>query len=119
MGTQIDAHTSKEKTEASCPPRDPAGAHWGRAFKMAFTSSATAVRANSNWSWKGQWEDSHGRPGLSSSPTGPLGSGAGAVTWREWGTPGGGPEAGGKGRLLLASLGKGGIEGWGREEQSP
>lgn len=34
-------------------------------------------------------------------------------------TPGGGTEAGGRDRLLLASLGKGGIEGWGREEQSP
>lgn len=28
--------------------------HCGRAFKMAFTSSATAVRANSNWSWAGE-----------------------------------------------------------------
>lgn len=26
--------------------------HWGRALRMALTSSATAVRANSNWSWK-------------------------------------------------------------------
>lgn len=26
-------------------------AHCGRAFRMAFTSSATAVNANSNWSW--------------------------------------------------------------------
>lgn len=26
------------------------GAHWGRALRMAFTSSATAVSANSNWS---------------------------------------------------------------------
>lgn len=25
--------------------------HCGSAFRMAFTSSATAVRANSNWSW--------------------------------------------------------------------
>lgn len=28
------------------------GLHWGRALRMALTSSATAVRANSNWSWK-------------------------------------------------------------------
>lgn len=26
--------------------------HWGRALRMALTSSATAVRANSNWSWE-------------------------------------------------------------------
>lgn len=26
--------------------------HWGRAFRMAFTSSATAVNANSNCSWR-------------------------------------------------------------------
>lgn len=53
------------------------------------------------------------------APSGPLGSGAGAVTWWGRGTPGRGPEAGRRGRLLLASLGKGGTEGWGREEQSP
>lgn len=29
-------------------------AHCGRAFRMAFTSSATAVSANSNWSWSGR-----------------------------------------------------------------
>lgn len=29
-------------------------AHCGKAFKMAFTSSATAVSANSNWSWWGR-----------------------------------------------------------------
>lgn len=28
--------------------------HWGRALRMALTSSATAVRANSNWSWREQ-----------------------------------------------------------------
>lgn len=31
-----------------------AATHCGRAFKMAFTSSATAVSANSNWSWWGR-----------------------------------------------------------------
>ena len=33
--------------------------HWGRALRMAFTSSATAVSANSNWSWKPQqrWDE--------------------------------------------------------------
>lgn len=36
-----------------CVPVDvptASSAHWGKAFKMAFTSSATAVSANSNWS---------------------------------------------------------------------
>lgn len=28
--------------------------HWGRALRMALTSSATAVKANSNWSWRQQ-----------------------------------------------------------------
>lgn len=32
-------------------PPSAAAAHCGRAFRMAFTSSATAVSANSNWSW--------------------------------------------------------------------
>ena len=31
-------------------PQCVLAAHCGSAFKMAFTSSATAVRANSNWS---------------------------------------------------------------------
>lgn len=29
----------------------PSWFHWGRALRMALTSSATAVKANSNWSW--------------------------------------------------------------------
>lgn len=47
-----DLHTCIQRVS----PRDclwlsSAAGHWGRAFKMAFTSSATAVSANSNWSW--------------------------------------------------------------------
>lgn len=37
-------------TEARMPTEVPGGAYWGRALRMAFTSSATAVSANSNWS---------------------------------------------------------------------
>lgn len=51
-GTQRDAHTGKEGAEAGLPTEGPQGSHWGRALRMAFTSSATAVRANSNWSWR-------------------------------------------------------------------
>lgn len=67
-----------------------------------------AVGGQSRWAWplfqpQGDlWEGELGR----------------SLGWGR-GTPGGGPEAGGRGRLLLASLEKGGIEGWGREEQSP
>ena len=49
MSTQIDAHIGKEGAEAGLPTEGPQGSHWGRALRMAFTSSATAVRANSNW----------------------------------------------------------------------
>lgn len=38
--------------------RGESGLHWGRALRMALTSSATAVRANSNWSWKPEWRAS-------------------------------------------------------------
>lgn len=60
VDTQIDAHIGKkEGMEAGCPPRGLPGAHWGKALRMAFTSSATAVRANSNWSLErtrpGRW----------------------------------------------------------------
>ena len=48
---QIDAHTGKEGVEAGLPTEGLQGSHWGKALRMAFTSSATAVRANSNWSW--------------------------------------------------------------------
>lgn len=123
VDTQIDAHIGKkEGMEAGCPPRGLPGAHWGKALRMAFTSSATAVRANSNWSWGGR---ARGRSwvGLASALA-PMGRAFGGG---ELGTPlgrgkslfGGGTEAGGRGRLLLASLGKGGIKGWDREEQSP
>lgn len=53
------------------------------------------------------------------APGGPLGRGAGKVTWWGEGHSWGRSRGGGRGRLLLASLEKGGIEGWGREEQSP
>lgn len=34
------------------PGRGRLRPHWGKALRMAFTSSATAVRANSNCSWR-------------------------------------------------------------------
>lgn len=56
---QIDAHAGKEGVEAGLPIEGPQGSHWGKALRMAFTSSATAVRANSNWSLErtrpGRW----------------------------------------------------------------
>lgn len=32
-------------------------AHWGKALRMVFTSSATAVSANSNCSWRDERKD--------------------------------------------------------------
>lgn len=43
---------------------------------MAFTSSATAVKANSNWSWEGQGEDGHKRADLCSCPRAAFGRGS-------------------------------------------
>lgn len=66
---QIDAHTVKEGVEAGLPTEGPQGSHWGKALRMAFTSSATAVRANSNWSWgraegRGSWGSLASAPAL-------------------------------------------------------
>lgn len=93
---------------------------------MAFTSSATAVRANSNWSWEGQCEEGHGKAWTLLRPLGAFRRGSWEVTWewgdREVGGSGGGTQQAGRRQerqLLLVSLGEGGSEGWGREEQSP
>lgn len=88
MNTQIDAHTGIEGTEPSCPPGAPR-AHWGRALRMAFTSSATAVRANSNWSWEGQWEEGHGKACSLPRPPGAFRKGSREVTWGGGSLPGG------------------------------
>lgn len=123
MSTQIDAHTGIEGTEPGCPLGAPR-AHWGRALRMAFTSSATAVRANSNWSWEGQWEEGHGKAWSLLRPPGAFRKGSREVTWGGGGAVllGEVPSRRGGRRerqLLLVFLGKGGSEGWGREEQSP
>lgn len=72
----MGAHTGKEGAEAGLPTGGPQGSHWGRALRMAFTSSATAVKANSNWSWEGQWEDGHERADLCSCPRTAFGRGS-------------------------------------------
>lgn len=82
-GTQTDAHTGKEGAEAGLLTEGPQGSHWGRALRMAFTSSATAVRANSNWSWGRGGRTVMERTDLCSCPGGGgrvgLGGGPGEV----------------------------------------
>lgn len=65
-------------------------------MRMAFTSSATAVRANSNWSWGRAVGGKRvtGRLGLCSCLRGLLGVGVGEVTWERGSPPGGGIQAG-------------------------
>lgn len=86
---QIDAHAGKEGVEAGLPIEGPQGSHWGKALRMAFTSSATAVRANSNWSW-GKVEGERSWGGLASAPA--LGWVGGALGWSLGG--GGSPSGG-------------------------
>lgn len=97
MSTQIDAHTGIEGMEPGCPLGAP-WAHWGRALRMAFTSSATAVRANSNWSWEGQREEGHGKAWSLLSLKGPLGSGAVRSLGSRGRPPGGGTQQAGGSR---------------------
>lgn len=96
MGTQIDDHRGEEGAEAGLPVEGSQGSHWGRALRMAFTSSATAVRANSNWSWGRAVGGRRvtGRLGLCSCLRGLLGVGVGEVTWERGSPPGGGIQAG-------------------------
>ena len=65
--TWKEAHTGGEGADAGLPTEGPQGSHWGRALRMAFTSSATAVRANSNWSW-GRAGVGESQGGLASAP---------------------------------------------------
>jgi hypothetical protein len=51
------------------PASSSFSAYWGRAFRMAFTSSATAVSANSNCSWgRDKWEGTVSEEHLLPSP---------------------------------------------------
>lgn len=51
-GKEEGREEEQRETKAAGQARNTA--HWGRAFRMALTSSATAVRANSNWSYRGR-----------------------------------------------------------------
>lgn len=127
--TEMRTQAKRDRGWAAC--QGAPGSHWGRALRMAFTSSATAVRANSNWSW-GRAVAGWSRRGLTSalpSKWGVFGGGVGP-----WAGPLGGGESSwrrdrGRWERLAAAafpgvarkwvIGKGGSWGWGRKARSP